>query len=109
VAEDQDQSQKTEEPTQRRLDEARQKGQMATSREVNHALILGSGALFLGIIAPGLGQKMVEALSPFVGQPQRSPSARSSWCAPWPRCSARSAWRCSRRCWCSSARRSPAA
>jgi flagellar biosynthesis protein FlhB len=37
VADDQDQSQKTEEPTQRRLDEARRKGQVATSREVNHA------------------------------------------------------------------------
>lgn len=69
MAEDQDQSQKTEEPTQRRLDEARQKGQMATSREVNHALVLGSGALFLGIVAPGLGQRVIEALWPFVGQP----------------------------------------
>ena len=36
-------AQKTEEPSQRRLEEARRKGQVASSREVNHALILGAG------------------------------------------------------------------
>ena len=52
MAEDQDDGQKTEEPTQRRLDEARGKGQVATSREVNHALMLGAGALLVGLLAP---------------------------------------------------------
>ena len=50
MAEDHDQSQKTEEPSQRRLEEARRKGQVASSREVNNALVLASGALFIGVV-----------------------------------------------------------
>ena len=53
MADEQDDGQKTEEPTQRRLDEARRKGQVASSREVNHALILGAGALLVGAARAG--------------------------------------------------------
>jgi flagellar biosynthesis protein FlhB len=69
VADDQDQSQKTEEPSQRRLEEARRKGQVASSREVNHALVLASGALFVGVLAPGLATRLAEALQPFIERP----------------------------------------
>jgi flagellar biosynthesis protein FlhB len=69
VAEDQDQSQKTEEPSQRRLDDARRQGQVASSREVNHALLLGSGALFVGALAPGIAMRLAEALRPFIERP----------------------------------------
>ncbi len=69
MAEDQDQSQKTEEPTQRRLEEARRRGQVATSREVNHALVLGSGALFVAVFAPQTARQITEALLPFVAAP----------------------------------------
>ena len=69
MAEDQDQSQKTEEPSQRRLEEARRKGQVASSREVNHALVLASGALFVGVLAPGLALRLTEALRPFIERP----------------------------------------
>lgn len=48
MADDQDQSQKTEEPTQRKLDDARDKGQVASSREVNHFfMIVGSAAVVI--------------------------------------------------------------
>jgi flagellar biosynthetic protein FlhB len=69
VAEDQDRSQKTEEPSQRRLDDARRQGQVASSREVNHALLLGSGALFVGALAPGVAVRLAEALRPFIERP----------------------------------------
>ena len=62
MADEQDQAQKTEEPTQRRLDEARRKGQVASSREVNHALILAAGALLIGLIAPAVAGDVADTL-----------------------------------------------
>ncbi len=38
MAEDQDESQKTEEPSQKKLDDARRKGQVASSKEVSNFL-----------------------------------------------------------------------
>jgi len=69
VADDQDDGQKTEEPTQRRLDEARRKGQVASSREVNHALILAAGALLIGALAPALAGAVAVALRPLLARP----------------------------------------
>jgi flagellar biosynthetic protein FlhB len=69
VAEEQDNSQKTEEPSQRRLEQARREGQVASSREVNHALVLASGALFLGVLAPGLATGLVGTIRPFIERP----------------------------------------
>jgi len=69
VADEQDPGQKTEEPTQRRLDEARRKGQVASSREVHHALILGAGALLIGILAPAAAGDILAALRPLLAQP----------------------------------------
>jgi flagellar biosynthetic protein FlhB len=62
MAEDPDDGQKTEEPSQRRLEEARSKGQVASSREVNHALMLGAGALLVGALAPGVAGDLAAAL-----------------------------------------------
>jgi flagellar biosynthetic protein FlhB len=73
VAEDQDQSQKTEEPTQRRLEEARRKGQVATSREVNHAFLLAAGALLVAMLAPALARDLATALRPFLASPHTIP------------------------------------
>lgn len=47
MADDQDQSQKTEDPTQKRLDDALEKGDVAKSQEVNTWFILGAGLLAL--------------------------------------------------------------
>jgi flagellar biosynthetic protein FlhB len=52
VAEDQDQSQKTEEPTAKKLEDARQKGQVASSKEVANLLLIGSATLTIGIALP---------------------------------------------------------
>ncbi len=56
----QDQSQKTEEPTQKKLDEARKKGQVATSKEVNTWFMLSAGALLM-MLAP-LGMSRMEGI-----------------------------------------------
>ncbi len=46
---DQDDSQKTEEPTQRRLEQAREKGQVAKSQEVTHWFMILAMALIIGV------------------------------------------------------------
>ncbi len=69
MADEQDDGQKTEQPTQRRLDEARRKGQVASSREVNHALILGAGALLVGVVAPTMTGEIAAALRPLLATP----------------------------------------
>lgn len=52
--ESQDESQKTEDPTQKRLDESRQKGQIASSKEINNWFILLGGAILVFMLAPGM-------------------------------------------------------
>lgn len=73
MAEDQDQSQKTEEPTQRRLDQARDKGQIATSREVNHAFMLAAAALFLVLLGGSTSDGIGRALLPLIAAPHTIP------------------------------------
>ena len=60
MSDTQDQSQKTEEPTQKKLDEARKKGQVATSKEVNTWFMLSAGALLM-MLAP-LGMSRMEGI-----------------------------------------------
>jgi flagellar biosynthesis protein FlhB len=50
--ETQDQSQKTEEPTHKRLEDARRKGQVATSREVNNWFMILGGTIAVMAILP---------------------------------------------------------
>lgn len=69
MAEDEDQSQKTEEPTQRKLDEARKKGQVATSRELNNGLMISAAAAFVALLTPGLTNDLSEILIPFLSSP----------------------------------------
>src|SRR5690606_25802729 len=47
MADDQDQSQKTEDPTQKKLDDALERGDVAKSQEVNTWFVLGGGLLAL--------------------------------------------------------------
>ncbi len=60
MAEEQDDSQKTEAPSQRRLEEARAKGQLVVSREVATFFLFGTAAL-LAAAAPGLGRGILFA------------------------------------------------
>lgn len=51
MAEDQDQSDKTEDPTQRRLDEALKRGDVVKSQEVSTWFVIGGGTLALAMFA----------------------------------------------------------
>ncbi len=66
---EQDDTEKTEQPTQKRLDEARRKGQVASSREVNHWFMILGGAVWLAMFAPATLEGAVLALLRFVEQP----------------------------------------
>lgn len=69
MAEDEDQSQKTEEPSQRKLDEARKKGQVPTSRELNNALMISAAAAFVGLLTPSVADDLTQILTPFISAP----------------------------------------
>lgn len=71
MAEERDDSEKTEEPTGRRLDEARKEGNIAQSREVNSLFLLGVFTLSLAIFAPGAVIQLANFLRLFLEQPDR--------------------------------------
>lgn len=64
--EDQDPSQKTEEPTQRRLDEALKRGQVVNSREVTNFLILLALTISALFAAPFIFKETTLGLSYFI-------------------------------------------
>lgn len=66
MADDSDDSQKTEEPSQRKLEKAREKGQVVSSKEVSSWIILFTGAVLAAYVFPQMGRGLVDALSPFI-------------------------------------------
>jgi flagellar biosynthetic protein FlhB len=74
MAEESDLSQKTEEPTLRRLDEARQKGQTASSREINHWFMIGAGSLWIAVFGPQVARDLGVVLLKFVESPHAMPT-----------------------------------
>lgn len=64
-----DDASKTEEPTQRRLDQGRDRGQVAVSQEVKSAAILLIGAVGLMLLAPPLVREIAVATRPFLEMP----------------------------------------
>jgi len=70
MADDQnDDSQKTEDPTQRRIEQAREKGQVARSQEVNHWFIILAMTLLVTIFAAPMADGVAGALRRFLEQP----------------------------------------
>jgi flagellar biosynthetic protein FlhB len=65
----QDDSQKTEEPTQKRLDEAREKGDVAASREVANWFMLAGAAVVVGLILPFSAGSLSRSLAGFLEHP----------------------------------------
>jgi flagellar biosynthesis protein FlhB len=66
MAEGQDESEKTEEPTQRRLDDARKKGDVPKSQEVPGWFVLASGLVVIGLMAPAAARSLSSDLSLFL-------------------------------------------
>jgi flagellar biosynthesis protein FlhB len=74
VAEEQDQSQKTEAPSQRRLEEARGKGQVVASREVSTLLLFTVSALLCLSVAPESARAFALAGRVFLAHAHALPS-----------------------------------
>jgi flagellar biosynthetic protein FlhB len=70
MADDNDKSQKTEEPTQRRLEEAHRRGEFATSREISTWFMLLGGALVVILLVPAIGRDLSGLLLAFFERPQ---------------------------------------
>ncbi|MCB9979330.1 MAG: flagellar biosynthesis protein FlhB [Rhodospirillales bacterium] len=64
--EETDDSQKTEDPSAKKLEESRRKGQVAISREVNNWVMLLAGTLVVGLMAPGLMTEMTIHLRGYI-------------------------------------------
>ncbi len=68
MAEDKDESSKTEDPTQKRLDDARKRGQVAQSREVNNTLILLASTLALAGFTPWIADRSRQLFTTSLGE-----------------------------------------
>ncbi len=71
MSEDNDDSSKTEEPSHKKLEDARKKGQFASTRELNHFFIMLALAFFIFVLAPGVGKNTLGLLAPFITQPDQ--------------------------------------
>jgi flagellar biosynthetic protein FlhB len=69
VAEDRDDSQRTEEPTQRRLDEAHRKGDIVKSAELNSLVLLSGGVLALAMFGTLSVQRFAADFRVFLEDP----------------------------------------
>jgi flagellar biosynthetic protein FlhB len=69
VAEDRDDQQRTEEPTQRRLDEAHRKGDVVKSGELASLVLLGGGVLALTFFGASSVQRFAGEFRPFLENP----------------------------------------
>jgi flagellar biosynthesis protein FlhB len=72
--EDRDDSQKTEEPTQRRLQEARERGDVPQSREINHWFMVLAIAMAVFAAAPGMADAVGRLLLPFLERTEAFPT-----------------------------------
>ena len=70
MAEDQDKEQQTEEPTQKRLEQAREQGDTIKSMEVATFILLGGGALAIAMFGQYTTVGLARALTMFLEQPE---------------------------------------
>ena len=73
MAENDDDSQKTEEPTSKRLTDSRNRGEVAQSREVANWFMLFSAAVAVALFAPFSARKIVDATYQFLERPHDIP------------------------------------
>jgi flagellar biosynthetic protein FlhB len=72
--EDRDDSQKTEEPSQRRLQEARERGDVPQSREINHWFMVLAIAIAVFAAGPGMTEAVARLLVPFLERAESFPT-----------------------------------
>ena len=74
MAEASDPSQKTEAPSQRRLDEARERGEIPVSREVGTFLLFAVGAVLAAALEPESARRVTVLARTFLAQPLPLPT-----------------------------------
>lgn len=75
MAEDRDEADRTEEPTQRRLEQARERGQVPAAREPGHLLVLGSGLLLVVVAGSWSVEQLAWSLRAALAAAGRSSAA----------------------------------
>jgi flagellar biosynthetic protein FlhB len=70
---DQDDSSKTEDPTPKKLEEARRKGQVPLSREVNNWIMLLAATIVVLAIGPSVMADLLRYMRTFIEQPHMMP------------------------------------
>jgi flagellar biosynthetic protein FlhB len=73
VADQQDDTEKSEEPTQKRLDEALERGDVVKSQEVNTWFVLGAATLILLSFSGSMSSGIMSMLRGFLGQAHNIP------------------------------------
>jgi flagellar biosynthetic protein FlhB len=71
MADDTDDSQKTEDPTARRLDQAHDQGDVVKSAEVSSFVVLMGAAIAIATFAQGMGQTFIREFRIFLEQPDQ--------------------------------------
>jgi flagellar biosynthetic protein FlhB len=74
MSEDNDDSQKTEDPTSKRLDEARAEGRVPKSQEFNHLLMILAFTLAVILFGRYVGQQIMNMSLPFFEAPDQIPT-----------------------------------
>ncbi|MGL4323946.1 MAG: flagellar biosynthesis protein FlhB [Beijerinckiaceae bacterium] len=74
MAEGQDHEDKTEEPTQRRIEDAIKKGDVAKSQEINTLFVFGGLALAMMMFGASSAREVLFAMKPFLGNMHQIPS-----------------------------------
>lgn len=74
MAEESEQGQKTEDPTQKRLDEAIERGDVAKSQEVNTWFVIGGATLVLASFSGSIGDGLKSTLAGFFANAHRIPT-----------------------------------
>src|ERR1700722_9952113 len=71
MADDKDDSQATEQPTQRRLDQAREAGDVVKSQEVSAFILLAGGTLAISMFGKSTALGIARLLTVFLEQPEQ--------------------------------------
>jgi len=69
MADEQDASQKTEDPSQRRIDEAEQEGNIARSQELNYWFMIVGATMVVVLFTGPMARRVTQLVAPFLASP----------------------------------------
>lgn len=78
MSEDNDQDSKTEDPTDKKISEARKRGQVVKSMEVNHWLMITAALIVLATMAPNMAGQLSDNLTPLLARAATTPLDEAS-------------------------------